>query len=271
MSYSDYLLSTSPVAYWELSADGSDASGNGHAATPSSLCQFGKPGMIPGEADSSLYLSGSASVAIPNLNLLPPFSISGIIDPQGDAGTSTGLASLVGYSSSKRILWRDTSMNQPNNCLVVEMGAANLLTPAGSVPAGKATHWAYVTDGVNEFMYLNGALAASQANTHATWNAAAWIGAYGVLGGAYQLVGNMEKVAVHNVALSAAQVAQLATLALDPSPGAGMYAMLWNGTEWVQAVDGVTTARPNTGVVFWEALGSGQVPTAAQTYDILVP
>lgn len=271
MSYTDLLLTTSPVAYWPLSADAADASGNGHTGAPSGTCTFGSPGLIPGETDSSLSLNGAGIVATPNLSLLPPFSLACLVQPNGDAGTSTGLATLMGYSSTRRILWRDATLASPNNCLVVEMGGPNLLTPAGSVPAGETTHVLYTNDGHTESVYLNGELAASQANAAATWNSAAWIGGYGPRTGAYQLVGLIEKVSAHNVALSADVVAQLAQQALDPIPGQGVYVMYWNGTAFVSAADGVTTTRPPEGTVFWQARGSGQTPAGAQTGDVLIP
>lgn len=256
MSYTDLLLSTSPTAYWPVSADAKDASGNGHDATLLGDAHLGVPGLIPGETDTALALSGAGALALPNLSLSPPFSLSCIVKPTGDAGTSTGYGALFGFGGpgilTHRVLWADSTQGSR---ILAQMGGGSLYSPTASVPAGSPVHVVYTADGTTESIYVNGTLAASQANTHAVWNAAAYAGAYGPLGGAYQLEGVVEKIAVHSAALDAATITSLAALALDP-PSQSVQVMEWNGSAYAPAAAAVT---------IWNG---PQQPTNAQVGDI---
>jgi hypothetical protein len=202
-------------------------------------------------------------VSLPNLSLTRPFSLSGIVNLTGDAGSSKGFATLFGYSTTRRILWSDTS-----NKLLVQMGAANLNSTA-ILAAGTTHHVAYTNDGATETIYVDGVSSGSQANAAATWNGAFWVGGYAAPPGAYQAVGTLEKVLVNGACLDAATVASLASAALTPPPGTGVSVMYWNGSTYVQAADGKTTTRPASGVVIFESGPSR--PVIAQAYDIWVP
>jgi hypothetical protein len=242
--YTNLLLPTTPVAYWAANdaagATAKDTSGNGHDATLLGDAALGAAGLIPDESDTALALSGAGALALPSLALAGPFSLSCIVKPTGDAGTSVGYGALFGFGGpgilTHRLLWADASQG---GRILAQMGGGSLYSPTASVPAGSAAHVVYTSDGATERIYVNGTLAASQANTHAVWNAAAYVGAYGALGGAYQLEGVVEKVAVHNVALDAATIASLAAVALDP-PAQAVQVMEWNGSAYVPAPSSVT-------------------------------
>jgi hypothetical protein len=237
MSYTSLMLPTSPLLY----LPGNDAAGataladaSGHGNTSGTLptgATLGAPGLIPGETDTALALDGTATVGLPNLALSAPFVLSLVVNPRGDAGVNKGLGTLLGYSTTRRLLWSDSS-----NVLEAQMGAATLVSSV-ALPANTSHHVAYRADGTTETLFLDGVNVASQPNTAASWNAASWLGGYAAPGGSYQLKGTVEKVAVHNTALSDAAIQSLAAAALTPVTGSnGVMAYASNGTNYVPAV-----------------------------------
>lgn len=246
MSYSSLFLATSPVAYYLLTetsgTTAGDSSGNGHVASYEGTVTLGQQGLIPGETDTAAALGGAGTVSCPALMLTPPFSLSMIVNPLGDAGVSKGYGTLFGYAANRRILWADANNGANEECLLVQMGVANLFTANGTVKAGTAHHIVYTNDGATETVYVDGAAVGSQANAAASWTGAFYVGTYAALGQSYQLEGTVEKVGVNNVCLSASQVASLAAAVFPPPPPppSGIAVMQWNGTAYVPASSPVT-------------------------------
>jgi hypothetical protein len=118
--------------------------------------------------------------------------------------STTGYATLIGYSGSRRILWNSGSKN-----MLAQMGGGDNASTANSV---LTSQWSYVTfiydkDLGKEYWYINGVYNAIANNTSSTFDATFYLGFYGDPS-FYLLNGNISMVKIYNKRLSDLEIRQ---------------------------------------------------------------
>lgn len=118
--------------------------------------------------------------------------------------STTGFATLMGYGSSRRLLW-----NSNGNTMLAQMGGDGVGSTTNSVLTNQ---WSYVTfiydkDLGKEYWYINGVYNAIANNTSSTFNSTFYLGFYGSLS-FYLLNGNISMVKIYNKRLSDLEIRQ---------------------------------------------------------------
>ncbi len=229
------MAATQPWAWWRLGeAAGStlaDASGNGRTATTSAggITAL-QAGAVPGSTASRF--DGSTGCAVSTATQVNPTTFT--LSAWFRTTTTTG-GWIVGSSSNASADASSASPAHDRNVYLTDSGtlvfgtwngvAASTVTATGTYNDGAWHHVAATLSSGGTKLYVDGALAASSATTAAEnatryWHIGCnWIGtAWPSVPSSYALNGTIDEVAVHTVALDAAQIAQLYRSALPPAP-----------------------------------------------------
>ena len=118
--------------------------------------------------------------------------------------STTGFATLMGYTSSMRLLW-----NSGSKTMLAQMGGDGVGSTTNSVLTNQ---WSYVTfiydkDLGKEYWYINGVYNAIANNTSSTFNSTFYLGFYGDPS-FYLLNGNISMVKIYNKRLSDLEILQ---------------------------------------------------------------
>lgn len=188
-----------------------DVSGNGFTATTHGAgLTLGAAALLVNDAETACGFDGTNSyLSVASLGITnEPFSLEVWLDCVGDGSLPDGsnYDTLVAVNASQRILY-----NPGNRQFLIQNGGGNFFS-ALTYPLGAPYYFAYVWDGTQESMYLNGVL-----DSHFTppgapsWNGAWYIGV-DVVSGQYAWNGRLAKVAIYTAALSPAQITLHAAL-----------------------------------------------------------
>jgi hypothetical protein len=118
--------------------------------------------------------------------------------------TTTGFATLMGYSGTRRLLW-----DSNNKSMTAQMGGSGVGSTTNSVLANQ---WCYVTfiydmSLSKEYWYINGVYNAINDNFSSTFNSTFYLGYYGNPS-FYWLNGNISMVHIYNRRLSDSEIEQ---------------------------------------------------------------
>jgi len=173
---------------------------------------FGTPGLgaagaLANDPDSAVEFNGSTRVNLPKLPIAVDFTLEGWTYLTSTSNTNN---TLYGGNSTIRILARP---GQPNSTTTAYAGiwlngTEYVLQPSVTVSnVNTWVHWALTRDGNILTLYRNGVAVGQRIDLPAT-AAANLSGNIGQqIGGAYNLTGRIDEVAVYNRVLSASEVA----------------------------------------------------------------
>jgi alpha-tubulin suppressor-like RCC1 family protein len=226
-AYSQSVLGDHPRGYWRLNeASGAssigDASGLGHAGTPSGSISFGQVGPL-GDGSSSVVFDGStAAVSIPDASLLdlPALSWEVWVNvPQ----TSSQPRRIFGKGGADEAfgLWLGASATSPTFAWSTVGGGRQTVTLSTAVVGVGWTHLAFTHDGQTWRTFVNGLVDQSGPLVDAVVSNAAPI----ILGrddaGQSWYDGALDEVALYPYALSAEQIASHYALRTSTGMGSG--------------------------------------------------
>lgn len=219
MAYRDVILAhSSLVSYWRLGESSGTSAADSKGANTGTYqtgCTLGAAGLLAGDSDTAVALSGTEAVStggyvsVPsatNLQLTGQWTLEAWVKT-----TITGRqqAILTKSATDDYYLWLYNGLqpavgvrNAANTTWVEAAGAA------GDVPSGQPAHIVAVKDATSLRLYINGVLKANVATTDAGHASAGPLNLASENGGAPSttLGGTLDEVAVYNAALTAAQV-----------------------------------------------------------------
>ena len=222
-AYSDLLLSTGPVAYWRLGETAGsvavDASGNGHHGTYTNGPALGQPGLIV-DADTAVSFDGvDDHVAVTqhaDLKLSGAVTVQAWVRPssfandprllyQGDGGAVILYQLFITAGGAVAFTWSDGA------------GLQGVVTSDGVIVVGNTYHVvATRSAALLTRIYVNGVQVAEATLTTAPPGDPSFFILGGLPGQFFD--GTIDEVAVHNVALTGPQVADLYELGANGPP-----------------------------------------------------
>jgi hypothetical protein len=209
-TYAGTVLADHPTSYWRLDETGGTIAGDETVANPGTFVggvTLGVPGLLANDPGTAVGFDGATGdVRVGqsgSLDFSSALTIEAWIKPSS-LPSAGSLRSIVAKPGSYGL-----QLNGPLlELVVVELGFSQRLSaPAGTIVAGDRYHVVGTFDGVNQRLYVNGALVASAA---LGGSADATIG--GIHIGSWNgrqefFAGTIDEAAVYNASLSAAQVA----------------------------------------------------------------
>ena len=212
--YSATVLADSPAAYWRLGeASGTtaaDASGNGRAGSYLNTPTLGQPGALSGDANTAVAFNGTNEyVQVPYAGPLNPatFTVEAWAFVTGGQGTFRSLVTSRDYAAGNSRGYVLYAGNDNNWQFWTGNGSWEVLD-GPAVTLNQWTHLVASYDGASMRLYVNGALASSQAAGYLQNAVRPLRVASGNTDGAanFFLPGRVDEVAVYAGALSAARV-----------------------------------------------------------------
>lgn len=225
MSYESEVLADSPLVYWRLGeASGTtaaDDSGNGHTATYKNGPTLGVTGLLSGDPDTAVLFNGASDQSADGddtpvgIGTLASFAIECLFDvPASGVGQIGTLADPAGLGADLIELYYDTGV------VSFDFQGTPSYSPSATAALTGVHHLVGVYDGSDVLLYVDGALADSQAYINAgarqtVANAFAAANYPGIgTGGA---TGTLDEVAFYDHALSSARIAAHYAASVGPS------------------------------------------------------
>lgn len=204
--WADFVPSTTPTL-WARFGEAAGTSLNDEIGTNdgtlAATVTLGATGAISGDANKAVTLDGAqGKIAFSSPGLTGPFSLSLWFKSTGGGSvTPNDYGTLIGAASNKRILIHKTS-----GLVLVQMGGAQLTTPAATAPNNVWHHLVFTWDGTTERLFVDGLLSTSAVSANIALNQMFWLGSYAVTSVAYSYKGDMDEFAVYNRALTTSEV-----------------------------------------------------------------